>query len=103
MIGAYSVIAMRSITSGAHDRYRLLVSFDQIDEHRRGHHRGPQPVAIADPRLRDVARRNDLVRHAPDILALVIARVGIEIYTENRRKHHRREIFSIIAGLLLGL
>src|SRR5258708_40029510 len=82
--------------------YKLLAVRD-IDEHGRRDHRRPQTVAIANRRLGHVARRHDLVRHAPYVLALVVAEIWIEIDAENRREHHRRQILGVVARLLIRL
>ena len=45
----------------------------------------------------------DLVAHSPDVLAFVVAGVGVEVDAQDRGEHSRREILGVIASLLFGL
>src|SRR5712692_2409968 len=80
-----------------------LLAVGEIDENGGGDDRRPKAVAVANRGLRDVARRDDFIGDPPDVLALVVTGVGVEIDAQDRREHHRREIFGVIAGLLLRL
>src|ERR1700683_1875810 len=75
----------------------------QIAKYRGRNDGGPNALAIADRRLRDVARLHDLVGQLPDILALVVTDVGIEIDSERGGEHRRGKILGVVAGLLIGL
>src|SRR5260370_37943387 len=116
MAGAY---ALRLASSNRHDRRwgmgprfarskpvapqtLRLFSLRQVHEDRGGDHRGPQPVAVADRRLRYVAGGDDFVRHAPDVLALVVTDVGVEVDAQNRRQHGGGQVLRVIPGLLVG-
>ena len=68
-----------------------------LHENRGGHHGGPKAVAVTDCRLSNVAGGNDLVRQLPDILALVVTGVWIEVDAQDCGQHRRGEVFSIVA------
>src|SRR6266851_1369980 len=80
-----------------------LFAVGEIDEDGGGDDRRPKAVAVANRGLRDVARRNDFIGDPPDVLALVVTGVGVEIDAQDRGEHHRGQVLGVIAGLLLRL
>src|SRR5712692_8197909 len=80
-----------------------LFAVGKIHEDGGGDDRRPEAVAVANRGLRDVARRDDFIGDPPDVLALVVTGVGVEIDAKDRREHHRSQVLGVIAGLLLRL
>src|SRR6202023_4176940 len=80
-----------------------LLAVGEVHEDGGGYNRRPETVAVANRGLRDVARGDDFVGDPPDVFALVVTGVGIEIDAQDRREDHRGQILGIVAGLLLSL
>src|SRR5205814_9111074 len=57
----------------------------------------PQSLLVADGRLRDVLRADDLIREPVHFLLLVPALVGIELEAERRGEHFRGELLGVVA------
>src|SRR2546426_113946 len=68
-------------------RVRVETGSDSLGEHGGRDDRRPQPLPVPDGGLGDVARDDDLVAHPPDVLALVVAGVGVEVDAQDGRQH----------------
>src|SRR5881296_762529 len=68
-----------------------------------GDHRGPAPALVAHGRLRDAHGAVDLVADLPDLLALVVGGLRIELDPAHRRQHLGRQVLGVVARQLLRL
>src|SRR5437870_3794749 len=84
-------------------RVRVATWGDLLGEHGGRDHGRPQPLPVPDGGLGDVARDDDLVAHPPDVLALVVAGVGVEVDAQDGGQHGGGQVLGVVAGLVVGL
>src|SRR5207245_4246673 len=98
--GAVSSVGAGVVIFG---RGRGAARGDSLGEHGGRDHGRPQPLPVPDGGLGDVARDDDLVAHPPDVLALVVAGVGVEVDAQDGGQHGGGQILGVVAGLVVGL
>src|SRR5438876_1090840 len=79
-------------------RVRVATRGDSLGEHGGRDHGRPQPLPVPDGGLGDVARDDDLVAHPPDVLALVVAGVGVEVDAQDGGQHGGGQVLGAGAG-----
>src|SRR5438034_371795 len=84
-------------------RVRVAGCEDSLGEHGGRDHGRPQPLPVPDGGLGDVARDDGLVAHRPDVLALVVAGVGVEVDAQDGGQHGGGQVLGVVAGLVVGL